>query len=123
MPEGTINLFRVEHKESKIGPYTEPNDISDVFQNRHQDSQHPNPYEESGLTVWMEENKQCAFQSIEQLKRWFSIEDRKRLNDYGFHIVELSVFKRNIVGQLPKQCVFKRTKTLKYIRTFDILSV
>lgn len=125
-----VTIYRVEHKVDASGPYVGDYQIYYKFTNAHNDESHPSPRRETEndpkietIRMSRDTNLHCAFQTIEQLKRWFSPEDRELLSMYGFHVAVYSVSQRSIVAHLPRQTVFKRTASRKLLRTISALEV
>lgn len=105
-------VYRYENA-MRIGPYAG----SGLFSNHNSDWGRWPPPSEDGITpISFDHELHCGFTSIEQLKAWFDLKDRKILKDQGYKLVSLEVDEVN-VGK--HQCVFKR-KDAKIIEELEI---
>ena len=126
MSKDRIIIYRVEHKLDGSGPYAGKRSISAKFPEMHNDPQHPSPYLETeydSKPIHMYGDKRCAFRNIAQLKRWFSVEDRRILDKHSFHIAEYSIPSTYLVAHLPMQTVFKKNVGCRILRTMSPLEV
>lgn len=115
-------VYRVEHKETKKGPYTSMEripykagrKINDWHNNDHN---HPGPFAGSG---WRESDQEIpyfdankhrfGFDSLEQLNEWFE-GWISLLKENGFQIVVFEVKDDKVIkGKSGKQCVYEHNK-------------
>lgn len=97
-------IYRVEDKDG-IGPYQSTNwDFPQHQKKIHNGPSHPNPEMEALERGWSDH---CGFDSIQKLKRWFAIEDRKFFGKRGFKLVVFDV-PEHLIKQGKRQLVFKR---------------
>ena len=123
----TMLLYRVEHKESRIGPYNNyfkgMTPAYTRFRRNHcyHSRIHPNPNDDSpSVSMWDIKNEYgckdsfSAFASLSQYQRWFSKPEQKILDREGYHLVAVKV---NIsrIRVLAKQAVFAANRRPKII--------
>lgn len=109
-------LYRVEHPESKLGPYvhgSRSNKISEmVYQHNDDPDNHPSPRNDIGRFLREDgsDHERCAFTSRDQLVEWFG-EWLPALAEDGFHCVKMQVNTAHvIVGS--KQAIYVANKAI-----------
>lgn len=105
-----IQIFRVQHKETKIGPFQPDNDFTQYL------AKHTNgpESERDGLGLWtIPWSYVFGCLSIESLKQWFAFKDVSieqvcaELDALGFRVVEYLVDDGDyIIGRSRKQVAF-----------------
>ncbi len=108
MPE----VIRIEHPETKKGPYAEPHEwgiaLACMVERHNTDyDKHPNPLEDKGIKRGMEKDKElCGFSDLWQLYRWFSKDEIIMLDSFGYEITVIEDATITAAGK--KQILFTR---------------
>lgn len=86
-------VYRLEHKDTREGPYTSTGRSIDVIymsDSHDTDEDYPAPCQDAGIDREIYESlERCGFESMAQLKSWFSADELKMLKENNFHIVEI----------------------------------
>ncbi len=108
-----MNIYRVEHKKHKDGPYIGKHwtGLGQV----HNNDEHPAPKNDIGRPI--KPSERCGFRTKSDYKKWFNSDERKLLLDYGFHLVKYKVPKK-FVTLGKQQLVFKNSKGIR-VKAFD----
>jgi len=97
-------VYRVEHEQTKLGPYYhETSSLSEMVQ-AHSDVEHPGWRSD---LILVDDNYYAGFSNPKKLISWFSgfFSDLKR---EGFHVVIYEVHPKNVeIGVSKKQLAFK----------------
>jgi hypothetical protein len=110
-------IYRVENDDGN-GPYRNINEDvfpSSVYYGRHANLRHPTPYRDS-LLKRLDRDECCGFISVEQFRKWFNKEDRKRLVKHNFHI---TLYRANSYRLGEYQAVFKKSSS-DLVKTISI---
>lgn len=104
----TYIIYRVEHKETGIGPYR---NHGHIIKNHmymvwaHEDSEHPSPSEDD---LQIDSSYYFGFTSLMDLKRWFK-GWLTLLYKSGYKVVEYKCPANQVkVGVSKTQCIFKK---------------
>lgn len=105
-----LQVFRVQHKETKVGPFQTDNDFT---QHLAEHTKGPEP-DRDGLSLWtIPRSYVFGCLSIESLKRWFAFKDVSieqvcvELDVLGFRVVEYIVEDGKYkIGKSQKQVAF-----------------
>lgn len=95
-------VFRVEHKERGEGPYNGPYVAGGCG---YAVGTHPTP-KEDGIP-YIRPNEHCAFGSPAQMRRWFTVANRKALHSVGYQLAVYAV-PDLFVRRGRKQVVFNK---------------
>ena len=110
-------IYRVENKEGD-GPYTSFDAPFEVYYltSKHYDELHPGPYQEG----WGRISSDClfGFKDLEQLKKWFTYDERQILSKYGWRIA--IYYTKRLVKNSNKQCIFKK-ETARRVTAFNLM--
>lgn len=79
-------LYRVEHKETKLGPYAHFGPMQDVKPHLYRIEDHPSPWDEG---LYFEIGMHCGFESKKKLLDWFPIEDLKDFEKEDLHVYKI----------------------------------
>lgn len=84
-----LTIYRVEHIETKEGPYRINDDWSWMVENHSEDSGRPSPWtdELNGITA----EEYCGFLYLNDLHTWFTGQELKNLANRGFGVREYEV--------------------------------
>lgn len=97
-----MNIYRIEHKEKKLGPYQGWAELSSRYW---MPEIAPDPRQDGlGQMHWKERS---GFVSIRQMVQWFRIRDIFRMRREGFRVYKFKVSKR-VVRVGGKQVCFAR---------------
>jgi hypothetical protein len=116
-----MQIYRVEHKENKSGPYRQMNNEMEEVLSKHSLYKKPTPRNDLLLRPkWIAipdstiDNYRFGFESIEQLNDWFEAEEeRQMLHRFGFVI---RVYEADDVLIGMHQVVFNITKAVRIPR-------
>jgi hypothetical protein len=97
-----VSILRIENNNGS-GPYAcgalNYEQLSEIgLINHGNDWNHPNPYSDGITTGYfdMPQDHVCGFNSFDQLFNWFTDDELKGLNKYGFDLVEYLVPEKNV---------------------------
>lgn len=108
-------IYRVEHREHLCGPYADtymlPEGYCDrlygLLEHHNNRDTHPTPDEDQIEGGWMMSSEVCGFQSMEQLRDWFSVEELLGLHEMDFVVSRYEVDDGH-VRHGRRQSIFER---------------
>lgn len=122
-----MNIFRVQHMKTGLGPYTNNNkpgyfyqEIQNMMDKHNFDIEKwPSPVRE--MLHYVEPGELCGFLSLKQLGEWFSNDDLVMLIRHEYNMVFLTHVK--IIAKGKKQIVFEKTEctSVKVLLAGDIV--
>lgn len=108
-----IRIYRWQDTEGR-GPYRPG--LSLYWKAPDHEARNPAMQDEFGWDVFAKvsprEHRGCAFRSPEQMREWFTLEERDRIALLGYQFVAMDVDR--IVAESPRQVVFARRRPLRF---------
>lgn len=109
----TITVYRWQDAEGR-GPYRPG--FSHVWKDVGHDLRNPSFMEEFGLSVvnkrGPDEHLGCAFRSADQMRQWFSEQERELIRFYGYEFVEMHADR--VLAESPRQLVIARRRPFRF---------
>lgn len=107
-------LYRVEHKESRVGPYYYYGpDLMDAKIHLYEMDTHPSPRDEN---LDFSFGMHCGFESKAKLLDWFTFQDLKDFQKHGLNVYKIHV---EWVEKGEKQLIFDPA-TVSYRKKIDL---
>lgn len=109
----SIILYRWQDKEGR-GPYRPG--MSHYWADQENQSNNPPFFEEFGAGITKEcrpgEAMGCAFRTVEQMRQWFTEEERQRMRLMGYEFGRMDVDR--VIAESDRQVVFARRRPLRH---------
>ena len=108
-----MKVYRVEHHESRMGPYAHDEYSDKLYKMaRAHSNEETHPCPEQDGDVFMQDQHRCGFKSEKQLKRWFK-GYRAALRRCGFVQVCMEVKPKDTLKGPKHQVVFDYDKAVR----------
>lgn len=106
-------VFRIQNRDGQ-GPYAYYGGYFWCEEEHSVRTGRPGPYED-GICFNRTKDEKFGFESLVQLKAWFTVKELKRLGQLGYYVHRI----RNvdILSRSAKQCVFRCTKQQEFTYT------
>lgn len=91
-------IYRIEDSDGK-GCYRFMETLSFLGKHNNDIENHPCPSNDRGIDRYIEENEICGFKDLQQLKKWFTLSDIKKLRYFGFTIKKIEVEQITAYGE------------------------
>lgn len=111
----TTTIYRVEDRDGN-GPFSskikEIDEMMDLLEKYDDYITYPNPFHDPEINRLPKKNEFCGFSSMEQMIYWFEEEDIKKLRDFGFRFIKITI-KDSHVTYGSIQTLFKKSHIIK----------
>jgi len=106
------SILRVEHKDSKLGPYRgsynmeKTRSVTDIHCFRSSSYDYPAPCDDIGIERKPHDYEFCGFKDIHQLKKWFNSKELATMEEDGFVVKRLSLEDVEVTDIGERQLLF-----------------